>query len=315
MVANLERRRVLVAARPSEADALKGLFASAALAAWEPLSVESFDRARFTLQHTSCDALLVDEGLCCAEGSEGLAWLARQDEVPTLFLAGTEGETFARAYEHGATICLPRIVTLAHPPLLAAALRRAAQGVDQVRAHRRTKDTLHQCRRQIDRLVNLLWRTAPMDTQHHWCTQRHILERLQEEVARTHRHGGPLSIAVGEILPARAELDADADLTGWVPAQVARVKRRCDVAGHYGLQGILLLMVQTPRNGGVVCCRRLRHALEEAAPTSGPRGPVRVAFGVASYSDDAATPQALLREAEQHLDAARFSVAERIVAG
>ncbi len=301
MAADLERRRVLVAARSSEEMVLTGLFESEALADWESLHVESFDRARFTLQHTTCDLLLVDEGLYHTEGAEGLAWLTQQQDVPVLFLAGVEAETYARAYAQGAVICLPRTATLEYPPLLAAALHRAAGHADLLRGQRRLWESLRQSRGQVDRLVNLLWRTAPLDPQHHWCTQRHILERLQEEVTRAARHGSPLTVALAEVTP---EGQPGEELTNWVTEQVARAKRRCDVAGQYGLRGFLLLLVETPRQGGVTCCQRLQQMLEGLAASS-PHGPLRAWFGLASYSPQTSTPQALLCEAEQHLDAAR----------
>src|SRR5260370_14893486 len=100
---------------------------------WEAVEADSSHRARFTLQHTACDVLLVDEGLYFAEGPEGLAWLAQQKDVPMVFLGGSEAEVCTLAYERGATISLPRRTTLDHPPLLAAALRRAAQGRELIR--------------------------------------------------------------------------------------------------------------------------------------------------------------------------------------
>ncbi len=307
-----ERRRVLVAARPAEEPSLRPVFASEPLAGWEPVLADSFHGARFTLQHTACDILLVDEGLCCHEGPEGLTWLTRQQDVPMVFLAGNDAEGCTHAYDSGAAICLPRRMTLDHPPLLAAALKRAVREGELLRSHRRTRESLYQCRRQVDRLVNLLWRTVPMDTQTHWCSQRHILERLQEEVSRCGRHGTPLTVAVGEV---QAEDKADPDAGQWVAQRLTRVKRRCDVAGQYGLSGFLLLMVQTPPKGGEVCCRRLQSALEEPGlPPAGPHGPVRAYFGVAGYGGATATPQALLRAAEERLEAARAGAEERVVA-
>jgi GGDEF domain-containing protein len=311
MRTEVERRRVLVAARGCELPSLQALFAAEALAPWEAVEAESLEQARFKLQHTACDILLVDESLACCGSPEGLAWLAERG-APTVFLAGCDAETCTRAYEHGATICLPRGLTLGHPPLLAAALRRACRDGETARAHCRVKDSLHQCRRQVDRLVNLLWRTVPMDTQTHWCTQRHVLERLQEEVARTDRHGGPLTVAVGEV-EATPGADEPGEGAAWTE-RLTRAKRRCDVAGQYGLQGFLLLMVQTPKEGAVTCCRRLQQALEAPA-AGGPRGPVRVSFGIASVSGDGATPQALLRQAEQNLEAATAGASDRVVAG
>jgi diguanylate cyclase (GGDEF)-like protein len=306
-----ERRRVLVAARPTEEGELRSLFANDALADWEPVEADSFQRARFTLQHTACDVLLVDEGLYHAEGADGLAWLARQGDPPTVFLGGSEAEVCRQAYELGAALCLPRRSTLEHPPLLAAALRRAALFGEAVRRSRRTRATLAQCRRQVDRLVGLLWRTMPLDPQTQWCSQRHVLERLQEEVARCRRHGTPLSVAVSEVQAAGA--DSAAPETGhWVAQRLNRAKRRCDVAGQYGPQGFLLLMVHTSGSGAVVCCRRLQRALEEPS-AAGPGGAVRACFGLATQTEQLATPQALLRAAEERLDAARAGACERVV--
>lgn len=315
MPTDVERRRVLVAARAAETPALRDLFAAEALAAWEAVEADSFEQACFTLQHTACDLLLVDEGLYCTAGPEGLGWLGGQHDVPMVFLAGCEAETMTRAYEHGAVVCLPRRITLDHPPLLAAALKRTARGSEQLRAHRRTKESLLQCRRQIDRLVNLLWRAAPIDPRSHWCTQRHVLERLREELARTDRHGGPLTVALAEVQAPEGEAEAG-DPAEWMTDRITQAKRRCDVAGQYGLQGFMLLMVHTPKEGAVTCCRRLQQALEQPSegPT-GPRGPVRVSFGIASFAGVASTPQALLREAEQNLEAAKAGVNDRVVAG
>jgi diguanylate cyclase (GGDEF)-like protein len=314
MPTDRERRRVLVAARPADEEALRRLFSSEAMAGWERVEADSFQRARFTLQHTACDVLLVDEGLYRAEGPDGLAWLARQNDVPMVFLGGGEAEVCAQAYERGATICLPHQTTVGHPPLLAAALGRAAQGGELFRSQHRTREALSKSRRQVDRLVGLLWRTVPMDTQTRWCSQRHVLERLHEEVARSGRHGHPLTVAVGEV-QAPAEDPSGPDAGQWVAQRLSRIKRRCDVAGQYGPHGLLLLMVHTPGEGGVACCRRLQRALEEpAAPGAGPRGQVRACFGLASRGEQAATPPALLRTAEERLEAAKAGAGGRVVA-
>ena len=47
------------------------------------------------------------------------------------------------------------------------------------------------------------------------------------------------------------------DVGTWAASTVARVKRRGDVAGLYGPQGFMLVMAQTPQQGGERCCRRL----------------------------------------------------------
>jgi diguanylate cyclase (GGDEF)-like protein len=156
-----------------------------------------------------------------------------------------------------------------------------------------------------------------MDTDRQWLTQRHILERLQEEVARAERHHEPFTIALAEIeAPAPEGKEAAPTLTEWVIDRVSRTKRRCDAAGQYGLRGFLLLLVHTARDGGLICCHRLQKQLEEAENTveAGSAGPVRACFGIASFSGQSTTPQALLSRAEQQLEIARASDTERVQA-
>jgi diguanylate cyclase (GGDEF)-like protein len=311
-------RRVLVAAGASEEALFRTLFAEDCLRDWQPLGADSFEQARFLLQHDTCDLAVVDQSVAARQAREGLAWLTSQHEVPVLLLAGASPDTVTRALRDGAHVWLPRDLALAHPPLLAAAMERATEFTRARRSQRRTADNLRQCRRQVDRLVGLLWRSVPLDTEHHWLTQRHLLERMQEEVARADRYGGPLSVALGEIhtAPLGDEPAPEPVLADWMTARITRAKRRCDVAGQYGLQGFLLLLVHTPERGAITCCRRLQEVLENPgpAPPGGPHGPVRAYFGVASYSPEASTPRGLLRCAEQRLEAARAVKEERLVA-
>jgi diguanylate cyclase (GGDEF)-like protein len=250
------------------------------------------------------------------EGTIGLAWLGRQPDAPLVFLGNEQAERFRAAYEHGASVCLPRSLTLGEPALLDAVLRRTVRGADLLRTHSRTKDTLLQCRRQVDRLVTMLWRTVPVEGDNHWFSQRHVLMRLQEEIARSDRHGVPLTVAVGEVqAPAGEPEQTTVDLTDWMTDRVTSVKRRCDVAGQYGMQGFLLLMVNTPKQGGVTCCQRLRKALEDpGSAAGGSHGPIRACFGIATLSGETPSSQSLLSSAELALDAAKASAAEAIVA-
>jgi GGDEF domain-containing protein len=311
MAVEIERRRVLVAARPSEAAELHGLFADAALEGWDLLDADGVARARFLLQHNPCDVLIVDEGLYHTAGPVGLAWLVQDRDTPVICLTGMEAETVAQAYQQGVHLCVPRRLALEHPPLLAAALRRAAGAADAQRSARRTKEGLYQCRRQVDRLVNLLWRTVPGEAQRQWLPQRHILERLQEEVSRSGRHGNVFTVALGELQEADGAADGR-ELPEWTTDALVRAKRRCDVAGHYGLNGFLLLMVHTPKEGAVTCCRRLQKYLANTAPT-GPRGPIRASFGLSSFAANNATSQSILSRAEKHLEVARGGAAGGVV--
>ena len=312
MHAEMERRRALLAVSVPEEPALRALFDREALSGWETTLSDSFEKARFVLQHGPCDVILVDESLVAQQGEAGLTWLAQQGEVPTVFLAGVSGGLWAQAYEQGVSACVPRQLSFEHPALLAAAMHRTSQSSQQLRGQRQSQEALQQCRRQVDRLVDMLWRTVPLEPPGAWFTQPSIMERLQEEVARSDRHGTPLTVALGEMQVADAE--AAAQLSDWTPQRITRTKRRCDVAGQYGLRGFLLLMVHTPQEGALVCCRRLQQALEEnQPPLPGSSGPVRACFGVASFSGKNNTLQGLLSGAEQQLEAAKKGTGARAV--
>jgi GGDEF domain-containing protein len=308
MQAGFVRRRVLLAAGPGAEESIRRLFEQVSLKSWEAIEAGSISQARFVLQHSPCDVALVNDDLYHREGEQALAWLARHGQAPVVFLAGDMPGTMARVYHLGATMCLPRTAAQAHPPLLAAALERAAQLADAQRCRRCAQEQLAHSRRHVDRLVNLIWRSAPLEPNTRWFTQRHALDRLQEEIARTERHGGPLTLALAEVEVDEADEQIEAEpLEEWTSAVVARSKRRCDVAGHYGMQGFLLLMVHTPKHGGIICCRRLKKLLESDVVDSatGPRGPVRAYFGLASSTSASVTAQSLLHCAEQNLEAAR----------
>ena len=318
MSVDLLRRRVLVASGPNSGKSMHELFSQAPLEGWEPISAESFMQARFILQHHTCDVALVHEDLFHREGEQSLAWFGREPQVPVVFLTSYRAETMARAYSQGATVCLPRDLSLAQPDLLAVALDRAMHLGESTRRRQQLHDQLIMSRRHVDRLVNLLWRTLPMEQNTSWFSQRHTLERLQEEISRTSRHGGPMTLALAEVKEESApETPGVLPLEEWTANLVGQAKRRCDVAGSYGMQGFLLLMVHTPRYGGVVCCRRLQQLIEQgaASPDKGPRGPIRAFFGLASAPADNASAQNMLRLAEENLEAAKAGKDHGVVAG
>jgi diguanylate cyclase (GGDEF)-like protein len=296
MSADLACRRVLVVVDPSPQLPLTGLFAAPALTGWEPVPADDFAAARFVLQHHPCDLLLVDETVYQREGTEAFHWLAGRHGLPAIVLSDTESAI--RTHEQATVIWLPRALAVARPDLLAGTLVQAARLGDLERGQRRLNEALGQSRRQVDRLVGLLWRTLPQDADCRWLSQRHVLERLREEVSRAQRYGNPLTVALGEL---QMEGDATASLD-WAAEQIQRGKRCCDVAGQYGPNGFLLLLVNTPAEGAHVCCRRLQQAVT-AAP-QGPHGRLRVHFGLATASSEP-TSQNLLRRAEEQLEVAK----------
>jgi hypothetical protein len=298
MSAMLERRRVLLTAEDGERERLRALFGDGPLRDWDVVEADSCERAHFAHQLHPCDVLVV--GGSTARKGPGLAWLAGRGG-PVLFLADARPEEAAEALRQGADCWLPRTPALEHPALLAAALERLAEFGTLERRAEAAAGSLRECHRQVDRLVALLWQAVPGAGRAHWLSQRHVLERFEEEVERSRRHGGALAVVRGEV---RGAGDSQ-ELAAWTARQVGAAKRRCDVAGQYGLQGFLMLLPHTPEAGAAACCRRLRTLLQPPGGGAGPRPPLHAAFGVAGFTPAASTVQGLLRRAEESLDEAR----------
>jgi GGDEF domain-containing protein len=297
MPANLESRRVLLAALDADRPALLAPFAAGQVAGWDALEAGGLEKVRFFLRAAPCDAVLLDGGLYRAEGADGLAWVAGPDRAPVLVLAEADPDLILGALERGAGAWLPRELALAHPLLLGAALRRVARLGDLEQRADAAARELHDCRRQVGRLAGLLWEARPGEGPTPWYTHRHMLQRLDEEVARARRHGGPLTVVLGEV---RADGEAEA----LAAERVGRAKRRCDVAGQYGLHGFMLLLPRGTVAEALGCCRRLRALLEQSS-LDGPSAPLSASFGIAAFSPAAATAQGLLSRAEERLEKAR----------
>jgi GGDEF domain-containing protein len=297
-------RRVLIAAGEAEQAALGTLFARGLVPGWEPVVAGSYERAYFLLQHDPCDVLLVDDSLYAREAPQALVGLASQAASSLVLFATPAAERITAALDSGVNQWLPRQMVLDHPPLLAAALRQASRWSGLQRRLRLAAEGLQECRRQVSRLVAMLWESNPIERDARWFTQRHMMERLQEEIDRAARHGSPFSVVLGEV---RLRADSLLPPVGWAhlsaltAERIVRVKRRCDVLGQYGPHGFMLLLANTPEPGAVAYCRRLEQylvqesALAEFVPT----------FGVAGSGEGTPTAQSLLGRAEEQLERAR----------
>jgi hypothetical protein len=317
----LQSRRVLLAAEEHLRREYRALFSAEILSNWEVLEADSLERARFVLQLAPCDVLLLEDGLCGGEDGEDLAWLTSQRRAPVLFLSddpplsppkmGGEGGGIAAMVRREAHYRLPGELARRHPRVLAVMLEQAAQFGDLQRRGQETSEALEDTRRQVARLVNLLWQAVPGEGRARWFTQRHMLERLEEEVIRAQRYGGPFAVILGEVegLPGRRPAGDPGPAATWTVEQISQVKRRSDVAGQYGLQGFMMLLPQTDERGAAGCCRRLRDLLERPQ-TPGPFGPLRVHFGIACFCAEAQSVKGMLSRAEERLERDKLGAAE-----
>jgi GGDEF domain-containing protein len=293
------RRQILLIAADASRKELRALFAGPVLNDWRAEEVQSLEQAGFLYATQSYDALVLDAGCVSTEEEDGLRWVARQNRTPILLLADVDPVRIEQAFRLGVSLWLPRDLVQAHPALLDAALHQAValwQGPADLRAR------LAECQDRTQRLLGLLWEAAPGAASGSWFTQRHMLQRLDEEMARSRRTGSPLTIVLGDVRPEAGVPLADAgQLAVHTAKRVGSSKRRCDVAGRYGMQGFMLLLPQSGSDQAVRCCHRLAPLLE--SPTGGPMPPLHVSFGVAG-AGTSATVQGLLGRAEEHLERA-----------
>ncbi len=307
MVVYQERCRVLVAANAPERAILLPLFAGGQLEGWQALEAAGSAQAQFLLQHDSADLVLVDGAFAWEQEREALVRLALRKEVPVVLLASPGPESASAVCRQVAARQLPRDLAVARPELLNEALHQAVSADDLQRDRRQVLAALQECRERIAHLAALLWEAVPTTAPAPWYTQRAMLDRLQEEVARAERYHLPLSVALGEIPAGEGGTDTAA-ARQWVVDRMLRAKRRSDVAGQYGPHGFMLLLPCTPESGAAVACRRLEDLLEQSGDQEpgGPQGgPSRAAIGFASYSEVLADPRSLLSRAEELLEKGR----------
>jgi diguanylate cyclase (GGDEF)-like protein len=312
----LERRRVLFAGFSLERAALLAQFDAGLYPGWEALGAERIEQAHFILQMEPCDVLVLDSELYRACEPDALSWLGGPDQTPVLFLADVTPGLVMEALIQGADHWLPRELALSCPPLLSAQLQTAALLGDLRCRFRLAGERLADSRKQVSRLVNLLWESSPREGRFGWFNQRYMLERLDEEVARARRLGGEFSVVLGEVQGGRQEKLSSTEaqhLATWTASRVTHAKRRCDVAGQYGPHGFMLLLPGTASMNAVGACRRLQSVLEEPpALEETPLPPMQACFGLAAFSPSAATVKALLRQAEERLERAKEGVGERV---
>lgn len=300
MPAAAVRTRVLLAA----CDAVRPLLVSLVPPdGWETVEAASVEEARFKLQAQAYEVVVVEGGLAGPAWPDALRWLAGQVAAPLVVLSQAAEEVVLPALRVGAS-WLP--IDLAHrqPVLFAGTLQQAAWlGRERLQAGL-TDERLSASRARIDRLLDLLWEVAPGVSPSQWYSQRHMLERLEEEVARSQRNGSPLSVVLGKVQPATGEptdVTESSRVAAWTVTQLTRHKRRADVVGRYGLDGFLMVLPQAEVAQAAGAARRLRRVLADP-PHDLP--PLHAHFGLASVPADVASVPGLLRRAEDRLERA-----------
>jgi diguanylate cyclase (GGDEF)-like protein len=145
--------------------------------------------------------------------------------------------------------------------------------------------------------------------------RRHLMETLANEVRRSRRlkHSFALLMAdvdrFKEYNDAHGHLAGDAALTR-AAAIVRESTRDVDCAARYGGEEFVVLMPETPAEGGVEIAERIRERLAADALIG---GQLTFSIGVAAFPADGPSPEALIASADAALYQAKHDGRNRVV--
>jgi len=127
--------------------------------------------------------------------------------------------------------------------------------------------------------------------------------RLDEELARAHRSGLPVAVALLDVDSFKAYNDTYGHGPGDdVLRRVAQIVRECarpyDFTARYGGEEFVVILPGTTREGALVVGERIRRSVQRAV---WPNRPVTVSVGVAVTREDITSASDLLRRADQAL--------------
>lgn len=139
--------------------------------------------------------------------------------------------------------------------------------------------------------------------------RRYLMARLTEEVSRAERHHYPVCFIMLDLDYFKQYNDTHGHQAGdealVLLAQCLRSGLRAvDIAARYGGEEFSILLPQTTLREGLVIGERLRRLVAVTPfPHGGtqPAGQVTVSLGVAEYKPDCATPENIIRAADQAL--------------
>ncbi len=146
------------------------------------------------------------------------------------------------------------------------------------------------------------------------CNQRSFMERLEQEIERSKRHGHNLSLIMLDIDHFKSYNDEFGHMEGNKLLKIfsrllEEIARKTDVVARFGGEEFCLLLTEVDQKGAVKFANRLREAI---AAYEMPNRNITVSGGVASYPTCAENHLDLLRKSDISLYKAKGSGRDKI---
>jgi len=177
-------------------------------------------------------------------------------------------------------------------------------------------DTLRTRERQLEEANTRLEELSQRDPLTHLYNRRHLMARIEEELARV-RRGRPLCVVMIDLDRFKRVNDREGhrrgdELLQDLAAALADTTRVTDVAGRYGGDEFVIVLADTDRAQAEAAAGRLVAAVRRVGSGWHPDEPVTASAGLAvARSDD--TPRGLLERADEAAYRAKAKGGDRVV--
>jgi diguanylate cyclase (GGDEF)-like protein len=149
-------------------------------------------------------------------------------------------------------------------------------------------------------------------------TKRFLLETLEREIVRAHRHGRPLSLVMFDIDHFKKINDTHSHLAGdevlrELGAMIRAQVRAEECFARYGGEEFALVLPEATREGAATVAEKFRTAVErQRFSFDGAVIPVTISLGVAELGPEMKTPQQLMKAADEKLYDSKRSGRNRV---
>jgi diguanylate cyclase (GGDEF)-like protein len=232
--------------------------------------------------------------------------------VPVLMMTGLDDvESIRKAYLAGATDFTTKPIQgtiLGHRANYLIRAGRAFGDLHRAEAENRALlQALSRKNEELERFNEALWDQAIHDGLTGLYNYRYFQEALSREIARSTRHGKPLSLILLDVDSFKLYNDehghqvGDDALRSIGEILLQRI-RKSDIAARYGGDEFVVLLPEVGLEHGMQIAEALREAIA-GHPFHGretqPRGNITASFGMAVYPEDGSDPCSLIREADR----------------